>query len=199
MGFNLKQTDNEKGTVVLLHGYGADGNDLKFLAEKWAPLFEDWNFIGPDGHTKMEVGYSWFDLEGYKWEKGIIRATDKLEEHFKNYKKPLIFVGFSQGGFLASQLAAYSNLNTLGSIALSAGLIPLHQTPNKTKLYFIHGKEDDIIDIQWFKEIVELTHEGEFDIEEKLIDGLDHSINKEVVEVATSYLNQLINGQKGFQ
>ncbi|MGH7089955.1 MAG: phospholipase, partial [Stellaceae bacterium] len=37
-----------KQLVVLLHGLGADGNDLIGLAPHWTPLLPDAEFLSPD-------------------------------------------------------------------------------------------------------------------------------------------------------
>ena len=49
--------------VVLLHGYGADGNDLIGLAPVLAPLMPDVVFLAPNAPYPCEgnpFGYQWF-------------------------------------------------------------------------------------------------------------------------------------------
>ncbi len=48
---------------VLLHGYGADGNDLIGLAQAWAPLLPDVAFAAPSAPEPLPgqpQGRQWF-------------------------------------------------------------------------------------------------------------------------------------------
>ena len=52
--------------VVLLHGVGADGNDLIGLAPYWAPMLPDAEFVSPDGPYPCDMapfGRQWFSLQ----------------------------------------------------------------------------------------------------------------------------------------
>src|SRR5690348_14895693 len=52
--------------VVLLHGLGADGNDLIGLAPYWAPLLPEAEFIAPDAPYPCDMapfGRQWFTLQ----------------------------------------------------------------------------------------------------------------------------------------
>ena len=49
--------------VVLLHGYGSDGNDLIALGQMWAPAFPDTVFVSPNAPEACAMnpgGYQWF-------------------------------------------------------------------------------------------------------------------------------------------
>ena len=51
--------------VILLHGYGADGNDLIGLAPVLAPLMPDAVFVAPNAPYPCEgnpTGYQWFGI-----------------------------------------------------------------------------------------------------------------------------------------
>src|SRR5690242_2970059 len=52
--------------VILLHGLGADGNDLINLAPYWAPLLPDAEFLSPDAPFPCDMapyGRQWFSLQ----------------------------------------------------------------------------------------------------------------------------------------
>ena len=54
--------------VLLLHGYGADGNDLIGLAPYWQRLLPDAAFVAPNGPERVPgapFGFQWFSLAGY--------------------------------------------------------------------------------------------------------------------------------------
>src|SRR5262249_41216514 len=52
--------------VLLLHGLGADGNDLIGLAPYWAPLLPTAEFLSPDAPFPCDMahsGYQWFSVQ----------------------------------------------------------------------------------------------------------------------------------------
>ena len=55
-----------KQLVILLHGLGADGNDLIGLAPYWAPLLPEAEFISPNAPFPCDMGpygYQWFSAQ----------------------------------------------------------------------------------------------------------------------------------------
>lgn len=57
-----------KNLVILLHGYGADGDDLIGLAQYWQQGFPDTTFVAPNAPEPCELspfGRQWFSLEKY--------------------------------------------------------------------------------------------------------------------------------------
>ena len=54
-----------KNAVILLHGYGGDGNDISMLTLNWKRFLPNTIFLCPDGHERCLInpsGYQWFDL-----------------------------------------------------------------------------------------------------------------------------------------
>jgi phospholipase/carboxylesterase len=52
--------------VVLLHGVGANGEDLIGLASEWAPLLPEAEFLAPNGPFPCDMapfGLQWFSLQ----------------------------------------------------------------------------------------------------------------------------------------
>ena len=54
-----------KYAVILLHGYGGDGNDISMLTLNWKRFLPNAIFLCPNGHEECAInttGYQWFDL-----------------------------------------------------------------------------------------------------------------------------------------
>src|SRR5690606_11372060 len=77
-----------KQAVILLHGYGSDGNDLIGLAPLWQEALPDAVFISPNGPEQcgqLASGYQWFDIsfDGDRLAKrqlGVVQAAPVLRE-----------------------------------------------------------------------------------------------------------------------
>src|SRR5580700_11798229 len=55
-----------KRLVILLHGLGANGDDLIGLAPYWAPLLPDAEFLSPDAPFPCDMapyGRQWFSVQ----------------------------------------------------------------------------------------------------------------------------------------
>jgi len=114
--------------VVLLHGYGADGQDLIGLAPHWQPLLPEAAFVSPNAPDPCEMspmGRQWFSLGDYDPNRvrqdpdyalqvrdrmkegvaGVVADLDAfLDQELARHDLPataLGLVGFSQGTMLA--------------------------------------------------------------------------------------------------
>ena len=73
--------------VILLHGYGGDGNDISAVTLNWKRFLPETIFLCPDGHEECTInpnGFQWFNLDNddpvY-----IVEETIKAEKKFNLY------------------------------------------------------------------------------------------------------------------
>ena len=60
------ENNNIKNAVILLHGYGGDGNDISAITLNWKRFLPETIFLCPNGHEVCPInqnGFQWFDLE----------------------------------------------------------------------------------------------------------------------------------------
>ncbi len=113
------EADLEPGQlVILLHGLGADGNDLIGLAPRWAKLLPRARFVAPDAPFPCDMapmGRQWFSVEDRSPERlaaGIETAAPILDQFIdaeldRSNLAPnqTAIVGFSQGTMMALHVA----------------------------------------------------------------------------------------------
>ena len=91
---------NIKNAVILLHGYGGDGNDIAPVAINWKRFLPNTIFICPDGPETCSInpmGYQWFDLNSEDEEyitKKALEAEDILKEFIVEIKNKFNFLKF---------------------------------------------------------------------------------------------------------
>ncbi|WP_417810882.1 alpha/beta hydrolase [Thalassospira alkalitolerans] len=139
-----------KSIVILLHGYGADGNDLIGLAPSFARILPDTAFYSPNAPFPCEMspfGRQWFSLAEYDPEflrrqpetmSGALRAMaegaaknavsidDFIDSLLAKHNLPankLALVGFSQGTMMALQTAPRRDLAIAGVVGFSGALL----------------------------------------------------------------------------
>jgi phospholipase/carboxylesterase len=156
-----------KWLVVLLHGYGADGNDLIELGRAWQPLLPGTAFVSPHAPEpcgQAPVGRQWFALTfrdpNERWT-GVQKAAPVLErfldaELARRRLPPsaLALVGFSQGTMLALHVGLRRMTAPAAIVGYSGMLVlPEHANPEtfageiraRPPVLLVHGDRDDLI------------------------------------------------------
>lgn len=150
--------------MVLLHGYGANGDDLIALGDAWRGMLLDVAFVAPNAPQTipgMPGGLQWFGLTmrdpGEYW-RGVVGAQPALdrflEAELARYRLPpqrLVLVGFSQGTMMALHVGLRRAVAPAGIVAYSgllAGPEHLAETKARPPVLMIHGEADDLIPVE---------------------------------------------------
>jgi len=156
--------------VVLLHGYGADGNDLIELGQVWQQLLPQAAFVAPHAPEpcgQAPIGRQWFPLTfrdpNERWV-GVNNAAPMLE-HFLDAElgkhglppSALALVGFSQGTMMALHVGLRRPVAPAAIVGYS-GLLVLPPDGNleavavkitaRPPVLLVHGDSDDLIPVQ---------------------------------------------------
>ena len=166
-------------TIVALHGWGANANDLIALA----PYLGGGRvqMICPQGSLTVPIGagmsgFGWFPLTGTGQlfdADAIARGADQVrefltraEERYAIDRKKLVIAGFSQGGVLAYLVALTDPARFAGLVALSSWLPPplaSSLAPNDARRQLPtlvqHGSEDETINVARARQSVESLRE----------------------------------------
>ena len=149
----LLNSESATNRLVLLHGWGADENDLipvgKLLTQGLKDRFEIVSLSAPQPHPSG-LGKQWYPLYPHEWEQ-VPEAVLDLEKRLNNlcFKHiPLnktLLLGFSQGGAMALELASRNKFE--GVFALSSYPHP-EWKPSKDMppIFLCHGKIDQVVD-----------------------------------------------------
>ena len=138
--------------IVLLHGWGADANDLvpvgELLTKGLKDRFEIVSFSAPQPHPSGS-GKQWYPLYPNEWEQ-VPNAVLELEKRLKNLcvkDIPLnktLLVGFSQGGAMALELAIGNKFQ--GVFALSSYPHPdWKPSEDMPPIFLCHGNSDQVV------------------------------------------------------
>jgi len=213
--FVLKgDTDKIKNIIIMLHGYGSNGNDLIQIAKIWKEKFPYSYFVAPNAPYKFHhipSGYMWFDINkddvvdtdiADKQKKSIesdfLKSCDILEDYIyqlsKKFKLGLnkfFLLGFSQGSMMSLEVGTRLDQKLAGIISLSGRIYTENfnnKNRNKSPILIIHGAKDEIIKTHRFYETCEILKKFEFNVESYLIRDLDHSISSEVMSISENFI-----------
>ena len=160
----LRQGPSEaEHRLVLLHGWGADADDLMDLGEQLAG--EEIELVAlraPEPHP-MGVGRQWYDLQQPEWP-GLVPARESLRQRLLALGDSLplertAVLGFSQGAAMALDVA--SGLPIAGLIACSGyphpGWAPAGPL---SRVLLTHGDQDPVVPPAASAEVLRLLRQG---------------------------------------
>ncbi|MCH9753389.1 MAG: dienelactone hydrolase family protein [Alphaproteobacteria bacterium] len=195
-----------KKLIILLHGLGADGNNLIDVAGMLNRFIPDTYFIAPNAPHPYYPG-----MAGYKWIESIQNVTEeelvsqlneveKTVNEFIDYQlerfglteADLALVGFSQGTIVS----LHSLLRRKKPAALIVGFsgalfgpqLLKKEIKSKPPVVLIHGEEDDILPIQMMHDAYDALKANDVEVEKHGYPNLAHSIGQEGFELAVNRL-----------
>nr|WP_319385756.1 prolyl oligopeptidase family serine peptidase [uncultured Roseibium sp.] len=198
--------------VVLLHGYGADGNDLIDLGRFWQALLPDTAFIAPHAPEPLPFagfgGRQWFALSertpaeyriGAEAAQPVLdRFLDTALAEFTLDDTALALFGFSQGAMMALQCGLRRNVPPAALLAYS-GLLPgvdrLHGVQNVSPVLIVHGEDDDVVPSYHASAARDALSEAGVKTEHHELPGLGHSIDDRGVTLGGRFLQNAFSGR----
>jgi len=192
--------------VVLVHGYGADGQDLLGLANHWQGLLPTVAFAAPNAPTRVpgSAGYQWFPIsriDPHEMQKGVEVAGPQLDEYLDGElarlglpPENLALAGFSQGTMLSLHVGLRRKVRPaaiVGFSGLLAGLPPAGEIP---PVLLTHGDSDQVIPPQaMFLAAAQLGAAGAR-VQWHLANGMGHGIDPEGLAIAGEFLDLAFRG-----
>jgi phospholipase/carboxylesterase len=197
-----KPDDAEVPLVVVMHGRGADANDLAELA----PMIDDgYRFVFPNAPKKFEpmpgysFGYSWFDgwpPEGdsiVQSRETLLALIDELVDRYPNPDGKLVIAGFSQGGMMAIDVGFRTKQNVAGIVCMSGAIYEADAPPlRKLPVLIVHGTEDDMIPLFAAQRTRMVLEENGVPTEYHEF-PMGHHVTNESMEVVRAFLGRVLS------
>ncbi|MBJ6987656.1 phospholipase [Devosia sp. MC521] len=198
--------------VILLHGYGSDGNDLIGLASHWQHLLPGALFISPNAPQpvgQFSAGFQWFPID---WDPsadrlanrqtGVVTARPVLEEFLNDLwsqtgilPERTILGGFSQGAMMAlhTGLALPKSQQLMGVIGVSGAFLPPEQFGSdalaKPPVCLVHGDMDEVVDPNHSADADRILRDEKFDVYYHVSRGVGHGIAPDGLDFMTNFIS----------
>lgn len=217
--FTPKNYSKEKSKcMILLHGYGANCEDLASLVSMFKHL--GWRLIFPNAPIELDMGpfmdsRAWFPIsiqqiseknefgepvgfENLKPE-GIKKARELILDLIQKLDIPydkLVLGGFSQGAMLSTEVALHIQQNLAALVLLSGTLINQSEWKEKIlkhkglKVFQSHGEQDAILPYRSALALHKLLKESECQVEFHSFRG-GHEIPLEILSRFGRFLGQI--------
>ena len=189
-------SESATNRLVLLHGWGADANDLlpvgKLLTEGFKNRFEIVSFSAPQPHPSG-LGRQWYPLYPHRWEK-VPDAVLALENRINNLcfnQIPLnktLLMGFSQGGAMALELASRNKFE--GVFALSSYPHPAwNPKEDMPPTFLCHGDIDQVVPRAASEKSFEILKKNGVESDLFFYEG-DHEITYDLIKYCRGKIKQ---------
>ena len=192
--------------VVLVHGYGADGQDLIGLAQHWQGLLPTVAFAAPNAPMRVpgSPGYQWFPIsriDPHEMQKGVEVAGPALDAYLDGElarlglaPDRLALAGFSQGTMLSLHLGLRRKVRPAAIVGFS-GLLPGAPPDGEIPpVLLTHGDSDTVIPPQaMFLAANQLGLAGAR-VQWHLARDMGHGIDPEGLAMAGQFLNLAFSG-----
>jgi phospholipase/carboxylesterase len=197
--------------VLLLHGLGADGNDLIGLAPYWAPLLPEAEFVAPDAPFPCDMapfGRQWFSFQDRSPETILagVRAAAPLLDAFIDEAltarglsdSELALVGFSQGTMMSLHVGLRRAKAAAAIVGFSGRLIDAESLAQEIRsrppVLLIHGDADDVVPPQSLPMAATALAAAGVPVETLVCPGLGHGIDEEGLRRGGAFLRQAFGG-----
>ncbi len=196
--------------VVLLHGYGSDGNDLIALAPQWRSLLPEALFVSPNAPEQcrqIASGFQWFDIsyDGDRLAKrqiGVQTARPVLVEFLGDLwsqtgilPQNTLLVGFSQGAMMALHVGLSLKQRLMGIIAFSGALLPPDgfgtQPFAQTPVCLVHGDMDEVVDPEHSADADVALRLAGYPVHYHVSAGVGHGIAPDGLAFASDFIRQV--------
>ena len=201
------QSNEIKNAVILLHGYGSDGQDMSLLALNWKRYLKNTIFLCPDGYEKCQInpnGYQWFDLSKDDQEyidKETIKSEEKIKKFIKEIKNEfnlnnsnICLSGFSQGCMISLNVGLTLQESLSCIVGFSGKIINKNDLSkrilSKTDILLIHGELDSVVELSNLLEAKDFFIRKKINVDTKIIKNCDHSIPPEASSFALSFIKK---------
>jgi phospholipase/carboxylesterase len=198
--------------VILLHGLGADGNDLIGLAPYWAPLLPDAEFLSPNAPFPCDMapyGYQWLSardpspearLSGARAAATILDAfiDDELKKRGLA-EAQLALVGFSQGTMMSLFVGPRRERQLAGIVGYSGRLIApallKSEIRSRPPVLLVHGTDDAMVSYDSMAEAEVALSDAGVEVETLSCPGVGHGIDEEGLRRGGQFLQRVLSGQ----
>jgi len=191
--------------VVLLHGYGADGNDLIGLAPVLAPLMPDTVFHAPNAPYPCEgnpMGYQWFGISRLDPQVAAagVRAAAPFVDAFLDEKlaqygldeSKTVLVGFSQGTMMALHVGLRRAKQLAGIVGFSGMLAAPESLKAEIKtrppVLLLHGDSDEMLPHVLTERAAEVLRHNDVPVRTHIARGVGHGIDQTGLSQAAHFL-----------
>jgi phospholipase/carboxylesterase len=198
-----------KQLVILLHGVGANGDDLIGLAPMLSQVLPDAEFLSPNAPEPCDMapaGYQWFSLQDRSpgpIEAGVRAAAPLVDQFIDDHcaarqltPDRVALLGFSQGCMMSLFVGLRRSTPLAAILGYSGALVApeklASEIVSRPPVLLVHGQDDPVVPHQMFTAAqADLTAAG-IEVRSLSRPGLGHGIDEEGIRAGAALLQSAL-------
>ncbi|MPY76292.1 MAG: prolyl oligopeptidase family serine peptidase [Alphaproteobacteria bacterium] len=197
--------------VILLHGLGADGQDLIGIAPHWAQVLPNAAFVSPNAPFPCDMaphGYQWFSVQDRSPEamlSGVRMAAAPLDAFIDRElesagldESRTALVGFSQGTMMSLFVGPRRARQLAGIVGFSGRLIAPELLADEIKsrppVLLAHGTADEVVPYASLDHAANGLRAAGIAVETLSCPGIGHGIDQSGLVRAAEFLHEALTG-----
>ena len=217
--FYIPKEQKIEKVVIMLHGFGADGNDLISMAPFMSVHIPNAAFYAPNAPFGMEYmsGFKWFDIETdasvsvfthsdyiqklMERGKKVLPLIDAFIEHLcqkhQLSRDKIILMGFSQGGLLALMSGFLYHPELGGVIACSAVPVMMNEAflpkdiKSKPPILLTHDTDDSVVPFIAMQITENTLKNIGSTVQTHIVPGMGHNIDQSCVMAMINFIRHI--------
>jgi phospholipase/carboxylesterase len=198
-----------KQLVILLHGLGADGNDLIGLAPVLAQVLPDAEFLSPDAPEPCDMapfGFQWFSLQDRSPERveAGVRAVAPVLDRFIDDQlearqlapEQAALLGFSQGCMMSLFVGLRRQQALAAVVGFSGALVAAQKLPqeiaSRPPVLLVHGEADPVVPFRALDAARHGLEAAGVEVRAVSRPGLGHGIDEEGLRESAALLRRTL-------
>jgi phospholipase/carboxylesterase len=190
--------------VVLVHGYGSNGDDMIGLAEMMQQSLPGAAFVAPNAPgliPHMAAAHQWWPIDTFSMAErsaGADAAAPELDafitaelEATGLASASLLLVGFSQGTMMALHVGLRRTEAVAGIVGISGMLVAPERLEveirSRPPVLLIHGTEDDVVPFRSMELATTALEQASVPTETHISPGEEHGVAPDGLEAAIAF------------
>jgi phospholipase/carboxylesterase len=195
--------------VILIHGYGSNGDDLLSLARMIQPALPDAAFVAPNAPSqipRMAAAHQWWPIETFSMAEraaGAAAAAPGLDAFITDELKAaglpsnrLLLVGFSQGTMMSLHVGLRRPEPVAGIVGISGMLVAPERLEaeirSRPPVLLVHGTADDVVPFRSMDLAETALKDVGVTVRTHVSPGVGHSVGEDGLLAATEFARRLI-------
>ena len=195
--------------VLLLHGVGADGNDLIGLAPLFQQILPEAAFFSPNAPHRFDMapfGYQWFSLRDFGPEARLegTRAAAPILDHYIDHllaifglnEENMALIGFSQGTMMALHVGLRRARPLAGIVGYSGMLVGAEFLADEIRarppVLLVHGAADGIVPVESLDQAKTALDKNKVPVRAHVRPGIAHGIDEEGIRLGQEFLREAL-------